>query len=152
MYYVIKILGFLTPHPSPFVITLSTERNQKLPFSDFWFQNLCHWDRMPQQKYPKLMKYSWLRYQLDHQTQSPRYWPTHIFSEQLARIHHLSTWPQVVDDIWSCGYVNWKAQFRFLTRKSTSKYDLQKILSIESEGKSDKEVLWYFFTKIWTDL
>ena len=34
MYYVIKILGFLTPPPPPFAITFSTERNQKLPFSD----------------------------------------------------------------------------------------------------------------------
>ena len=34
MYYVIKIWGFLTPPPFPFVITFSTERNQKLPFSD----------------------------------------------------------------------------------------------------------------------
>ena len=33
MYYVIKILGFLAPPPPPFVITFSTERNQKLPFS-----------------------------------------------------------------------------------------------------------------------
>ena len=32
MYYVIIIWGFLTP--VPFVITFSTERNQKLPFSD----------------------------------------------------------------------------------------------------------------------
>ena len=34
MYYVIKILGFLTLPPPPFVITFSTECNQKLPFSD----------------------------------------------------------------------------------------------------------------------
>ena len=34
MYYVIVIWGFLTPTPLRFVITLSTERNQKLPFSD----------------------------------------------------------------------------------------------------------------------
>ena len=34
MYYVIKILCFLTPPPPPFVITFSTARNQKSPFSD----------------------------------------------------------------------------------------------------------------------
>ena len=37
MYYVIMILGYLSPPPGPpppFVITFSTERNQKLPFSD----------------------------------------------------------------------------------------------------------------------
>ena len=34
MYYVIKIWGFLTISPLPFVITFSNERNQKLPFSD----------------------------------------------------------------------------------------------------------------------
>ena len=35
MYYVIKIWGFLAPPPPPpFVISFSTERNQKLPFSD----------------------------------------------------------------------------------------------------------------------
>ena len=33
MYYLIKVLGFLTP--LLFVITFSTELNQKLPFSDF---------------------------------------------------------------------------------------------------------------------
>ena len=32
MYYVIKILGFLTP--LPFMITFSNKHNQKLPFSD----------------------------------------------------------------------------------------------------------------------
>ena len=44
MYYVIKILGFLTPSPLPFVITFSTECNQKLSFSDppsplLWLRN-----------------------------------------------------------------------------------------------------------------
>ena len=34
MYYLIKIWGFLTPHPLPFVIIFGTEHNQKLPFSE----------------------------------------------------------------------------------------------------------------------
>ena len=53
-----------------------------------------------------------------------------------ARTHHLTTWPHGVDDISTTK----KVQFKFLIMKSTSKYDLQKILTIKSEGKSDKEV------------